>query len=133
MYQCILNVPQNFLRRKFSVSMKKYFIIQVHLYFSASFAFYFQVSYIYIYIYIYVCIIVSLQLLSFIYFTIFRQMSDVIIMAALRYQFGSFIKQFKFLVQAQQTLLDILELGGTFLQWTMLQLGLHLMFVLVPK
>ena len=30
---------------KFSVSLNKDFIFQVHLYFSASFAFYFQVSY----------------------------------------------------------------------------------------
>ena len=34
-----------FLKRKFSVSLKKDFIFQFHIYFSASFAFYFVVSY----------------------------------------------------------------------------------------
>ena len=38
---------QNFPRRKFSVSLKKDFIFQVHWYFSASYAFYLQISYIY--------------------------------------------------------------------------------------
>ena len=38
---------QKFLKRKFSVSLKKDFIFQFHIYFSAIFAFYFLVSYTY--------------------------------------------------------------------------------------
>ena len=37
--------PQNFLKTIFSVSLKKDFIFQFHLYFSASFGFYFLDSY----------------------------------------------------------------------------------------
>ena len=44
---------QNFLNKRFSVSLKKGFIFHFHIYFSTSFAFYFIVS-IYIYIYIYI-------------------------------------------------------------------------------
>ena len=35
---------KNFLKKKFSVSLEKYFIFHFHIYFSASFAFYFLVS-----------------------------------------------------------------------------------------
>ena len=54
--------------RKFSVSLKKDFIFQVHLYFSTSSTFYLQVSpiyiYIYIYIYMYIYIYVGFQTCS---------------------------------------------------------------------
>ena len=49
-----LRRPRTFWVEKFTVSLKKDFIFQVHLYLFASSAFYFQVSY--IYIYMYVCI-----------------------------------------------------------------------------
>ena len=39
-------IGPRFLKRKFSVSLKKDFIFQFHMYLSASFAFYFLVLYI---------------------------------------------------------------------------------------